>query len=342
MYSCMSTAKAMIKTVAFRFNGTNDDLSGLQVVSVTDKTYPNEESKPLWGVENSSMRLRDGGPLWGLISSAKRNVLNLTTVRKESLYLPGRDRVLSPGTGSNNPSADFAAATLEMTYSTGRVSLSFTTAVDYSGEVNLAMYKKWQELSKTAKTSAKILNLIWTDIAANMVVGTKGLHFHEALKRKRDSTASSQVKTPPVINYTRRIKYKYVYGIPAFLTLVLFAAAILSTIFFTLFSGAELSTMRTFLQHTSAGRFLTSQSQAGQSSHSSLTGYGENIPSMHDDGYSYSPTGVWVKSAGQQQFTLGAGGWMKCVGGATGFENRHSETGVAYARVRGEDADEGR
>jgi hypothetical protein len=332
MYSCTSTAKATIKTVAFRFNGTNDDLSGLQIISVTEKTYPNEESKPLWGVENTSMHLVDGGPLWGLVAPAKSNELNLTSVRKASLYLPGRRGNLG---NENNPGAEFAAEALDMTYKTGILS-TFPT-VDYSGKVNLAMYKKWQELSRTTATSANIINFIWTDIAANMVVGTKGLQPHEASKRKRDSNASSQAKTPPVINYARRVKYKYVYGIPAFITIALFTVTTLSTIFFALFSGAKLSTMRTFLQHTSAGRFLTSESLARQSSHASPPGCGEPTPSLLDDGYSDSPTHVWVNGAGQQQFTLGTEGWMAPTGAATGFENAKSLTGAAYARVRGED-----
>ena len=63
MYSCMSVVKASIKTVSFRFNGTND-LAGLTVESIEDKTYPNEESKPLWAVENSDMPLKHGSPLW--------------------------------------------------------------------------------------------------------------------------------------------------------------------------------------------------------------------------------------------------------------------------------------
>lgn len=173
MYSCISTAKAIIKTVGFRFNGTKNDLSGLEVVSLADKVYLSEESKPLWGVENTTMDLRDGGALWGLIAKDKATVLNITTVRKESLYLPGADPLIST---ENNPAADFAAIALEMTYKTSPSSSD--SVVDYSGQANLAMYKRWQEFSKTPETSAKILNLIWTDIAANMVVGTKGLEQH--------------------------------------------------------------------------------------------------------------------------------------------------------------------
>ncbi|KAF2822558.1 hypothetical protein CC86DRAFT_301012 [Ophiobolus disseminans] len=335
MYSCMSTAKATIKTVSFRFNGTSDDLSGLEVVSVVDKTYPNIESKPLWGVENTSMFLKDGGPLWGLISKDKEKDLNVTTIRKESLYLPGRDPFIN---SENNPGADFAAVALQMTYDTGKSSLN--SAVDYSGKANLAMYKKWQELSRTPGTSAKILNLIWTDIAANMVVGTKGLQPHEGSKRKRDGASAETRKMPPVINYTRRIKYKYVYGIPAFTALVLFAAAILSAIFFALFAGAKPAAMRTFLQHTSVGRFLTSQSQSqsqvDRSSLSSQTGYSAHTPSLHDDVYSDAPTKVWVSGAGKQRFALGAEGWARNVERVTGYEGK-SGGRVAYKRVLGED-----
>ncbi|KAF2023260.1 hypothetical protein EK21DRAFT_118925 [Setomelanomma holmii] len=92
MYSCMSIAKATIKIVSFRFIGTTDDLAGLEVVSLIDKIYDNKDSMPLWGVENTSMFLRDGGPLWGLISPSRQKDLNLSIVQKESLYLPGRKR----------------------------------------------------------------------------------------------------------------------------------------------------------------------------------------------------------------------------------------------------------
>jgi hypothetical protein len=102
-----------------------------------------------------------------------------------------------------------------------------------------------------------ILNLIWTDIAANMVVGTKGLHTPENAKRKRYGEGTDARSMPAVTSYTRRVKYRYVYGIPAFLALFLTMATVLSTLFFMFFSGGKPSNIRAFLQHTSAGRFLT-------------------------------------------------------------------------------------
>lgn len=317
MYSCASTTKSVIKTVSFRFNGTKDDLSSLEVVSLKDQTYGNEDSKPLWGVENTTMTFQDGNPLWGIVSKDSEKKLNLTTIRKETLYLPGQE---GPIGFRNTPGADFASIALDMAYSTGfdTSNTAMDTVVDYSGRSNLAMYKKWQELCRTPSTSAKILNLIWTDIAANMVVGTKSLGAQEgAGKRKRDTT--STLRTPPVVNYDRRVKYKYPYGLPAFLALVLFAATSASTLFFMCFSGAGISTIRTYLQHTSTGRILVSHASAKPSE---TTMYRGHSPVPHDDTYTNAPTDVWAKGVGQQKFTLGAEGWMKNVDQPDGYDNK--------------------
>lgn len=67
LYSCAAGVKATIKTVSFRFNET-DDLSGLEVTEIAPKRYDDSSSKPLWGVENSHLFLRDASPLWGLVS----------------------------------------------------------------------------------------------------------------------------------------------------------------------------------------------------------------------------------------------------------------------------------
>ena len=52
LYSYAAGVKATIKTMSFRFNGT-DDLSGLKVTEIVPKRYNDDASKPLWGVENS-------------------------------------------------------------------------------------------------------------------------------------------------------------------------------------------------------------------------------------------------------------------------------------------------
>jgi hypothetical protein len=57
MYSCISATKALVKTVSFRFNGS-DSLSGLTVTGLIDKVYPNDASKPLWELSTPKWLLR--------------------------------------------------------------------------------------------------------------------------------------------------------------------------------------------------------------------------------------------------------------------------------------------
>jgi hypothetical protein len=70
------------------------------------------------------------------------------------------------------------------------------------------MLAKWGNLSSSVATASKIPNLIWTDIAANMMVGTKS-----------DSSYPRQVRISQ-----RRITYKGIFGIPGILCLVLWLA----------------------------------------------------------------------------------------------------------------------
>ena len=39
----------------------------------------------------------------------------------------------------------------------------------------MAMYVQWQNLSQTPEGASFIVNLIWTDLAASVIVGTKGI-----------------------------------------------------------------------------------------------------------------------------------------------------------------------
>ena len=90
LYSCASAVKATIKTVNFHLNGTQG-LKSLSVTSVEAKVFPDDTSKPLWGVENTGNRYKISQlpMIWGLVSSAYENNENVSTVRQESLYLPG-------------------------------------------------------------------------------------------------------------------------------------------------------------------------------------------------------------------------------------------------------------
>lgn len=198
------TAKATIKRVTFKFNGT-DDLSALKVTEINDKVYPNEESKPLWGVERSDSDLADVRPLWGLVSSPDQGNISLYTLRKESLYLPGyADGFVrfSPNGGLQNlPGVDFYVKGITSVFQEADSSQYLP---DYTGSMNLAMNRRWQELSKSADTTAKILNLIWTDVSANGVVGTRGLHGAIVQDSSSNLEKRDMEKSGPASNTDRK------------------------------------------------------------------------------------------------------------------------------------------
>jgi hypothetical protein len=241
------------------------------------------------------MALADVKPLWGLVAPQSQGRVNLSTLRKESLWLPGYgDFGIGPlANGYQNlPGVDFHSYALNSAYNVG---YSSNGMVDYSGQSNLAMYRKWRNLSRTPGTAGKILNLIWTDVAANSVVGTKSMEAHSEAKRKRDNgVAGSSPSTVPVIVYHRQIKYHLPYGIPAFIVLFYTLCTFLLTSCIMLFGYAGPSKLRKYLNETSAGRILTSRVYMGAA---------EGDGDLGSEGSARK----WINAVGMKRITLGGG-----------------------------------
>ena len=199
------TVKATIKRVTFRFNGT-DDLSGLKVIEINNKVYPDEESKPLWGVERSNLKLRNVNPLWGLISSPDQGNISLHTLRQESLYLSGfsdGSKFSSKWNVQNLSGVGFYSEALGTLFDLAAMSPTDLTLIpNYSGKMNLDMYRRLQDLSRSAESTAKILKLIWTDLSANAVVGTRGLHG-AIMQGYSSSSVSGPLSNAPAVNLCR-------------------------------------------------------------------------------------------------------------------------------------------
>jgi hypothetical protein len=303
IYTCASANKALIKTVQFKYNTTlGEGLKGLQVVDIANKVYSNNSEKPLWGVENPQMTLSDISPLWGLISSDLEHSVNLSTVRSERLYLPGYT-LLSESTDVPGyqfvPGTDGPSASLSSTYDVSG-SNSDSGVADYSGTFNQAMLSKWQQYSSNASTTSKILNLVWTDITANALLGTKSWNSGRNLpsnlqKRAADTTASSTESSAslpvrvPVIIYTYQIRYTWIFGIPAAILMVLALLVLSIALAFTLSGYATRSRVREYLFHLSAGRLLAKQVYPG-----------------HVDGQ--APTKIWVAGVGRKHIRLHSDG----------------------------------
>lgn len=310
LYSCIMTAKATIKRVKFRFNGT-DDLSSIKITEIKDKAYEDENSKPLWGVDHSDdhIFLDLTSPLWGLVASQDHRNVSVYTIRAESLYLPGRadSSVLSRGGTQNLPGADFYRQGLKFVFNMGlKDSETFDSVTpDYTGRMNLAMYRRWKRLSKTAETTPKILNLIWTDFAANAVVGTRGLHgarmqCTKSLDKRDTEKSELSSNTHPVKLIQRRALYRWPYAIPALIVLFLTILIAFITLGFTLMGRASMSRMRQYLNKTSQGRIFTTHLYDQKNETSGGTQIASHKPTR-------SSTKRWVENKGKNPVTVAEG-----------------------------------
>ena len=258
LYSCAGAVKATIKTVSFVFNGTYE-LQNLKVTSVQPKSYANTSDLPLWGVENTGNEYLISGlsMIWGLVSDKYENNPNVSTIQKESLYLPGYYTglsgepfsTLSPIESQNLPASDFYHSAMEAAYLIAPAGQTLSP-IDYTGRSSIAMWATWQALSKNPMSASLIPDLVFTDYAAAAVVGTKGV--------LGPGNAATQNLVPiSVIPTVSKIKYHWPFAIPALIVaagLLLFTA--LAT-FSILLRRHTISRLRVHLNQLSPGRIFT-------------------------------------------------------------------------------------
>jgi hypothetical protein len=252
VYSCASTTKATIKTVDFHYNATQGaNLEALTIPRITEKEYTDEAGAnpaPLWGIETlATWGLAEIQQLWGLISEENKDAPNMTAIRAPQLYLPGYTLLSGPSYGLPGyeyiPGSSAVAATLAGMYAFG-TGLG-GTGYDYSGATNLALFQKWQGLSVNGTGIAKIMNIVWTDIAANYFTGTRGWGTGNntvdatGKLRKRQSSGGGDDETVmvPVRLYERKIRYHWAYGIPAFIVAAIFLCTLFSSLCCMAFRG---------------------------------------------------------------------------------------------------------
>lgn len=273
LFTCASAVKASIKRVSFVYNGTDNTLSSLGIVDIKDKAYDqsNSSSMPLWGVENTgnAYYTSDLSLIWGLVSDEYETNVNVSTVVQPHLYLPGW---INPSSVSyqgfqaqgfeNLPGTDFGIGALQTAYCVSADSSTCTGGIDYSGQTNMAMWVKWQNLTRSADTASLIPNLIFTDTAASAIVGTKGVLVSAG--NANGANAVTLSVTPTVA----RVRYHYPYAIPGLLTCLLLAlmtvVAIVTSLCFS--RGKPIAQLRLNLQQIAPGRIYTTFLLPGQGS----------------------------------------------------------------------------
>ncbi|KAK3294112.1 uncharacterized protein B0H64DRAFT_462604 [Chaetomium fimeti] len=276
LYSCAGSVRATIRTVTFVHNGTG--FAGLKVASTNPKTYASPTDHPLWTVENMHRTtLWNAQPLWGILNPStppSQLPTNHSTTQQRTLRLPGivtAESVLtgngyvSAKQGQNLPGVDFYTRALQNAFGIRRPgAVGYEGHADYSGRTSLALYSKWQNLTASADGAAQLLRLVWTDIAANSVVGTKGWGLDDPAAsgggfgagRKRDGGAGGGGDQVPVTVYRRRLRYQLPYMVPAVVVLALATAVLGTWLVLVVMGRTGPAKMRRLLDATSPGRIL--------------------------------------------------------------------------------------
>ncbi|PHH91147.1 hypothetical protein CDD83_1524 [Cordyceps sp. RAO-2017] len=265
LYSCASAVKASIKTVTLSVNG-RAAFNLPQVTEIKDKEYPDQGRIPLWGVEDPHNRYTSGmlSLLWGLVSPESESMTNMTTYRQPFFYLPGRmdsagREMFFMTEGENLAGADFGSNMMRAAYQTGgtrvaTASFEYGIGSNYLASTNRGLWSMWHNLSRTAETASMIPNIIFTDLTASAVVGTKG--------------ASSAIRKPLVTPQVSRLRYKPVYAVPAIIAGAFILAIVLIAFAICLAErGRGLAGIRNHVQVLAPGRIYTtllpSQSENG-------------------------------------------------------------------------------
>ncbi|KAK5654917.1 hypothetical protein OQA88_6673 [Cercophora sp. LCS_1] len=293
LHACASALRATIKTVVFSINGTT--LDDLVVQSITPKTYASPEDAPLWGMEDFPFPLGNHFPVWGLIAPEYASRDNVASIRKPDFYLPGysADGLFTPmirsgvAESQNLAGASFAQTTMNAVLKVvakGEGEWPF----DMRGAASMAIFRRWQELSKDAARAGEIVDLLWTDLAASAVVGTRSTNGpFSASPQSQSQPQGANIMVQPV---GKRITYDIRFGIPAFFLIVWLGVILLMALLSTCCCGGRggFKSLRRRIEQLSVGRVFTTYLYPDQST---LT----------------MPARQWRAANGEKMVSLGVG-----------------------------------
>ncbi|OBR09521.1 hypothetical protein CH63R_08286 [Colletotrichum higginsianum IMI 349063] len=261
LHSCAAAVRAVVKTVSFSVNGTNG-LDSLTVTSISPKEYANPDDTPLWGLEDSGLAMDGISAVWGIISPEYATRPNISTVKQPAFHLPGYSDSLGGATlgGPNGilryniPGSDFASGVMETLFggpTTDGGAMGTGWPFDLVGAANMPVFKRWQALSDDPDRVPEIIKLIWTDVAASAVVGTKGV------LGPRNAGAADETVRITVKPVGKRIKYRWAFGIPAFVLLLVMLGIAVALILAAVLKSSTVAVLRHRLQQVTVGRVLT-------------------------------------------------------------------------------------
>ncbi|KAM5350529.1 hypothetical protein ACJ41O_007034 [Fusarium nematophilum] len=255
LYTCASAVKATIKRVTFFHNGTSDSLENLVIKEIKDKDYEDEEDMPLWGVEDWAFGLGEFEPIWGLMDPAFKDFRNVSTIRAPSFYMLGSGMITALSTGLNPsyPQMNLPGSIVPIgALRTIALSATLTSepVVDFTAQRSMSLWLKWKELSASEESISKVIKLLWNDLAASALVGSKGTLG----ARNEEADEAARVRVVPTVH---RVKYRWVFGIPAFMVVVCMGFIFLMVVGAVATGRGSLDLLRHRLKQVAVGRILT-------------------------------------------------------------------------------------
>lgn len=263
LYTCASTMKASVKTVEFVYNGTSG-LSNLTVSRVMDKEYADNTQLPLWGVEKvdqaKNLSIADIDLLWGFLGrNQEASTLpdSITTVKSKEFFLPAAYQGTIMGEFTHNMAATNAfTAAWNSVYELAAwiAGTNINGVPSYSGEAQYALFLKWLALSRSPDGASRILNLIWTDLVASTVVGTK-TGFEKPTTSNANTTAGTTLGQRSVRKHRIKVVYSnFLFAIPAFLSGALWVLLVLFALIALVSRRMSFRTLKDYMNQTSLGR----------------------------------------------------------------------------------------
>jgi hypothetical protein len=274
IFICATGMRASIKNVSFRYNGTDTQLSNLQVERVSDKLYPDEKSKPLWAVETSFPFRMTFDPLWGIVHDRFENAPGLSTMRSDKLWLPETvSQTTSFGLRDGMDSLAAAGGPMPNLHQTYRQILDMDSL---TGAFSFPTVERFGRLSMNETSASQIPSLMLTDVLASLLVGTKSALraapvTYPARLRIEDPVVALGVA--PVAVYRRVIRYDLRYAIPALLMVGLLAAVLCWVVgILAVERLGVLRRLRDMYNQTSTGRLATALLLPGRRNPNESTG----------------------------------------------------------------------
>ncbi|KAJ7226321.1 hypothetical protein C8J57DRAFT_206099 [Mycena rebaudengoi] len=238
LYGCATASRARMQRVQFSFNGSMD----LGALSITRRDI---DTPVLWATEKTDVNIADVDLFWGRVPDSLEEDTSLSTIRSDVFYLPAGSADILGVAIDGMPSLIPALA---WTTTMDALSWAYVRSKgfpDYSGKSNFALQQKYQSLMLADPTNgaAQILNLVWTDVMANNILGSD---------TRQTLLVSENVPT---------IAYDLRYAIPALLLLLLWLPSLAGALFILVMPGMlKVSYLRHLISHTAAGRIAVGDS----------------------------------------------------------------------------------